>query len=301
MTLEIHRLTDHLGAEVRGLDLSKPLDDAAFAELHRAFLDHQVLVLRDQDLDLRRQIALSRRFGPLEDFPEEAEQAPESSKIFRTANVDHDGKLLPANHPMSGYIRITEYWHTDSSYRKLPSLCSLLYAVELPPAGAEGGQTEYADMYGAYERLPDPLKRRIAGRRCLHNYAITRVIVPELPPVTAEEHAALPPVEHPMVRVHPETGRRSLYVSGLVPQVVGMSNEEGVALVKELLDAATRPELVYRHEWRLGDLVIWDNRCTIHRLVPYDRARYRRIMNRTCVAGSGPVIGPDPAVAAGAA
>ncbi|MCW5730623.1 MAG: TauD/TfdA family dioxygenase, partial [Alphaproteobacteria bacterium] len=186
-------------------------------------------------------------------------------------------------------------WHSDQSYKPVPALGTLLYGVECPPVGAN---TEFASMYAAYEALPVAMKARIETRRGVHDYAWAwRTYYKDRAPLTEEETRRLPPVLHPLVRAHPETGRKALYLSeGLTRTIEGMDEAEGRALVLELNDFATQPRFVYSHEWRAGDLVFWDNRCLLHRATPAD-ASYRRVMQRTMVQDDGRPGIPLPASA----
>jgi alpha-ketoglutarate-dependent 2,4-dichlorophenoxyacetate dioxygenase len=172
-------------------------------------------------------------------------------------------------------------WHSDSSFKPVPSLCSLLSARIIPP---EGGATEFASGRCAYPSLPDDVKRRIEGLIVVHDFAWSRDQVrPGF--FTAEERAVYPPVRHPLVRTNPVNGRRSLFLGAHASHVDGMPVEEGRALLRELQEHLTRPEFCYRHEWGEGDLVVWDNRCVLHRATPYDTTRYKRLMQRTTISG----------------
>lgn len=284
MSLPVERLTPHCGGLVRDFDLAAPLSDATVAAIERALADHHVLVFRGQDLSPERQIALSRRFGALEDFPEKAERHPESAKVFNITNIGPDGKLFGPDHPNTKYLRIVEYWHTDSSYRRVPSLYTCLYAVEVPD-GSHGGQTEFASLTHAYDTLAEDVRARVEGLTAIHTYSQTRVMVLDLPPMTEAERQSLPPVEHPVVRAHPVSGAKALFVTAHSPRIAGLPAGEGELLLHQLVAHATRPEVTYRHEWKKGDFLVWDNRHTLHRVIPYDPTKHRRRMHRTCVAG----------------
>ncbi len=288
MNMKLRKLTEHTGAEVLEINLAHPLDDAAILGIRRALVEHCVLVFRDQDIALDEQIAFSERFGLLEDFPEKVERSKASAKVFCVSNIDESGTLFGAEHIKTKYLRVVEYWHTDSSYRRIPSLYSTLFAVQVPDA-KHGGQTEWANMVAAYDALPAAMRDRIATMKAIHQYAQTRVMVLDLPPLTEAERTALPPVLHPVVRTHPDSGKRSLFISAHSPRIEGLPAGEGEALLYELLGHATQPKFVYRHFWRKGDLVVWENRHSIHRLIPYDATQHRRVMHRTCVGGTEPV------------
>jgi len=277
------------GGAVEGLDLRAPLGpellDAVAAAAHR----HGILLFRGQALDEEGQIAFSRGLGALEHHPEKLKQQASHPEIFDLSNVREDGRL---EDPLG---TATERWHTDSSYRAIPCRYSILYAVEVP---ARGGDTEFANACDAWERLPGDRRARLEGLRVVHSY---RHSSPEAWNGMSEaERAAVPPVEHPLVRRLAD-GRRGLYLGSHASHVVGLPLDEGRALLDELLAHATDPAHVYRHRWRPGDLLIWDNRVTLHRRLPYRRDRDRRVMRRTTVCGtaaprpSGPAPSQDAA------
>ncbi|MDX1434552.1 MAG: TauD/TfdA family dioxygenase [Gammaproteobacteria bacterium] len=269
-------------AEVSGVDLSRSLDDATFERLHRAFLDHSILVFRGQHLSDEQHIAFSRRFGELEIHTARHWLLPDHPEILVLSNRGEKGTKPIVNGGA--------FWHSDITYKAKPPLGSLLYALEVPP---EGGDTLYADMYGAYETLDEETKRRLEGLRAIHRYADRYRQMSkedkERPPLDAAQLAEVPDVEHPLVRTHPETGRKALFVNeGFTVGIVGMDESEGRALLERLFAHSISPELVYRHRWRAGDLVFWDNRCTMHRATEYD-LRHTRAMHRTTIQGSIPV------------
>ena len=267
-----------LGAEVEGTDLSA-LDAAALHAIHRAWLAHEVVLFRDQRLDDDALVALSRRFGELDEAPvqENGQRFVEGHpEIYVVSNVIERG--VPIGSLGSGEA----VWHTDMSYLPLPPKASILHALEIP---ASGGETSFCSMTAAWETLPADLRTRVAGRRVKHDGTynsggyVREGVIPSDDPRTA------PGALHPLVCLHPETGRRSLYLGRRRNAYV-----EGLALgeSEELLDAlwahATRPELQWEHRWRAGDLVIWDNRCTMHRRNAFDPAA-RRVLHRTQIRG----------------
>lgn len=289
----IRRLGPALGAEVIGVDLARPLDAPSFAGLRAALQEHHMLCFRDQSLTEPQQIAFSERFGPLESFPEKDKTKSEST-IYHVANVSADGEHLPETDHRVVFQKINARWHTDSSYRYIPSFISLLYGIEVLPDEAVGGETEFANMFLAYDALPDALKRRIEPLHMVHYYEFGRRIFPELPPVSQAEREFVPPVSHPLVRVHADRdGRRSLFLTtNAGNEISGQTLEDGQALHARLAEHVSQDAVCYRHRWRRGDLVVWDNRCLLHRARAYDMARYRRVFRRTTVAGSGPILGP---------
>ena len=289
----IRRLGPALGAEVLGLDLARPLDEAGWARVRAALQQHHMLCFRDQDLTGEHQIAFSERFGPLESFPEKDKTKAETT-LYHVANTSAEGEHLPESDPRVIFQKINARWHTDSSYRYIPSFLSLLYGIEVMPDDALGGETEFSNTFLAYDALPADLKRRIEPLHMVHYYEFGRRLFPELPPVSQVEREFVPPVSHPLVRVHPDRGgKRSLFMTtNTGNEISGMSLEDGQALHRALAEHVSRPEFCYRHRWRRNDLVVWDNRALLHRACAYDMARYRRVFRRTTVAGSGPILGP---------
>jgi taurine dioxygenase len=263
-----------LGAEVQGVDV-RALDDDTFAGIHQAWLDHQVLLFRDQRLSDDDLVTFSRRFGDLDEAPVQetgrrfVEGHPE---IYVVSNVVQDGVAI-------GSLGSGEaVWHTDMSYLPEPPKASVLYALEVPAAG---GDTSFCSMYAAWDELPDRLRRRVEGLRVKHDGTynsggyLRQGVTPTDDPRTS------PGTLHPLVFVHPETGRRALYLGRRRNAYIeGTSLDDSNALLDDIWSQATRASLTWRHEWRVGDLVLWDNRCTMHRRDAFDPAA-RRVMHRT--------------------
>lgn len=293
MSLTTRKLHPLLGAEVVDVDVSA-VDDATFGAIVGAFNEHSVLLFRGQSLTDEQQIAFSRRFGPLETTIRSiASQESTPNQIANLSNVDADGRLIPTGDKRNLYNAGNQMWHSDSSFKQVPAMASLLSAREVPP---EGGETQFASMRVAYGRLPEDVQRFLEGKVAVHSFVFSRGLVDDglMPP----DHAAqVPPVRQALVRVNPANGRKAFYVGSHACEIVGMPTAEARALLRELREAATRPEVVYTHRWRVGDLVMWDNRCALHRGRPWDESRYRRVMHRTTVAGEGPTApdeGPAP-------
>jgi alpha-ketoglutarate-dependent 2,4-dichlorophenoxyacetate dioxygenase len=280
MTITVTPLTPCLGARIDGADISRPLDDRTWGEIRAAFEEHSVLLFRGAGLDDESQIAFSRRWGPLE--VTRSMNPAAGTPFARQSNLDIEtGLVIPAEDRRMIYQLANMLWHSDSSFKAVPSLCSLLSARIVPP---EGGATLFASARAAYPSLPEALTRRAEGAAVVHDFAWSRdQIRPGF--FTAEERAVYPPVRHPLVRANPVNGRRSLFLGAHASHVEGLPLDEGRALLRTLLEHVTRPEFCYRHEWQEGDLVIWDNRCVLHRATPYDTARYRRLMQRTTISG----------------
>lgn len=289
----INPLASALGAEVVGLDLGAPLSDADFRKIKEAFQRYHLLCFRDQDLIDEAQIAFSRRWGEIEVFPE-ADKTKTAPTIYNVANVSAEGVHLAEDDPRVVFQKINARWHTDSSYRYIPSFASIMLGIEVLPDEATGGETEFSNMLAAYAALSDAVKHRIEPLHMVHYYEFGRRLFPELPPVTPFEREAVPPVAHPLVRVHPDRdGQRSLFMTvNTGNEVSGMALEDGQALHQQLAEHVSAPEFCYRHRWRRNDLVMWDNRVLLHRARPYDMGRYRRVFRRTTVAGFGPILGP---------
>lgn len=282
-----------LGAEVAGVDLSKPLDAETVSQVHAALQHYQVLCFRDQDLSEATQIEMSKQFGPLEVFPEE-DKTKAAPTIYSVANVAATGEHLPETDHRVVFQKVNARWHTDSSYRYIPSYASLLYGIEVLPDDAEGGRTGFSNMLLAYAALSDEMKALIEPLHMVHYYEFGRRLYPSLPPVTPHEKQAIPPVSHPLVRLHPDRdNQRSLFMTANAGnEISGMSLEDGQALHRQLVEHVSKSEFCYFHKWRKGDLVVWDNRVTLHKAEPYDMGRYRRVFRRTTLAGDGPVLGP---------
>ena len=289
----IRRFPAAFGAEVIGIDLTRPLDRSVFDMLRNTLHEHHVLCFRDQVLSQEQQIAFSELFGPLEAFPER-DKTKSKSTIYNVANVSAEGEHLSVTDHRVIFQKVNARWHTDSSYRYIPSFASLLYGIEVLPDEAEGGETEFSDMFLAYDALSETMKARLEPLHMVHYYEFGRRLFPELPPVSQQEREFVPPVSHPLVRVHPDRGnRRSLFMTtNAGNEISGMSLEEGQALHRQLAEHVSQPAFCYRHRWRQGDLVVWDNRCVLHRARAYDMGCYRRVFRRTTVAGDGPVLGP---------
>ena len=258
-----------------------------------AFQEHHLLCFRDQRLSDDELTAFSLQFGPLEAFPEK-DKTKGKIEVYNVANVSPEGAHLPPQDPRVIFQRNNARWHTDSSYRFVPSLASILYGIEVLPEGAEGGETGFSNMFLAYEALSDEMKQRLEPLHMVHSYEGIRRLEPEMPPTTPAERDAFPPVTHPLIRVHPDRGdRRSLYFTCNTGREIGGGTlEEGRQLHDWLREHVSESRFCYYHRWRPHDLVMWDNRCLLHRAIPYDYAAHRRVLRRTTVAGSGPVVGP---------
>ena len=295
MGLQARKLHPALGAEVTGVNFARPLDAVAAQELERLWREHHVLLFRGCAIDDEAQIGFSRHFGELEIFPEADQRSSRHPEIFRVANTVEDGAIRSADDPVDAYLKIVEFWHTDSAYRPIPSLGAVLRAVAVPESG---GETLFANLFRAWEEMPEGLRRRVAGRFGRFSYERIRDFAnPGHRRLTEEERAQVPAVTHSLTRRHPDRdGRVSLYISPLnMEGIVGMAESDAFALIDELTAWATQERFVYRHRWREGDLLMWDNRCTMHQVMPYDRRGQRRVMHRTALAGREPVAPAEAA------
>ena len=277
---DIRPLSDLMGAEILDLDLSEPIDDAMRDAILAALDQFKLLVFRHQELSKDAQLAFTRRFGELEPHVNRDFRSADAPEVHPVNNLDENQQ------PSRGIRNIGNYsWHTDKSYMARPSLATLLYAVQLPP---RGGDTEFADMQAAYDALPEGRKRELQALRVVHSWERSRQKSGSKP-ATEDEKRDAPPVVHPLVRTHSATGRRGLYIGNHTSHVDGWNVAEGEALLTELQDFATQERFIYRHRWRPGDMVMWDNRCLLHRALPnFEMERYARVLNRTVVRGDIP-------------
>ena len=271
-----------LGAQVLGLDLAQPLSQGDFQRLHHAHLDHHVLVFRDQRITPQQQVDFSRRFGPLQIHVLRQFQLPTQPEVLIISNIVENGQPI-------GLGDAGHFWHSDLSYKEVPSLGSMLHAQELPD---EGGDTVFANMHLAWESLPAALRHAVRGARAEHSYLSQyeelRRRNPWRPALTQAQIDEVQPVTHPVVRVHPETGRRALFVSEhFTTRIVGLPDDESRALLDELFAHSVRPEHLYVHRWQPHDLVFWDNRSLMHLATgcPPDQ---RRKLYRTTIEGDAP-------------
>jgi len=280
MPITIKKLHPLFCAEIGGVDTGAPMDDATFGEIRAALDEHSVLVFHDQSLDDERQIAFSRRFGPLETS---GKANPATGTPFaRQSNLDiATGAVIPAEDRRMIYQKGNYLWHTDSSFKAVPSLCSLLSARVVPPVG---GNTEFAAMTAAHDALPDDKQRQLEGLVAEHSLVFSRETV-STESLTPEMKAELPGAWQAMVRENPVNHRKAIYAGAHASHVIGWPREEGRAFIAELNEFATQPRFCYSHAWRDGDLVIWDNRAVLHRATAYDTHGHKRLMQRTTVNG----------------
>lgn len=280
--MEVITIGPGFGAEVRGCGLADvATDDRAYAAVRAAFEEHSVLLFRGQPITDELQVAFSQRFGPLE--VAKAASLGEGTPFSILTNIDRaTGKLVPPDHKESLRARANQLWHTDSSFKAPPALASVLSARIIPPAG---GETEFTSMRLAWSRLPDALREKFARSFAWHDYAHSRgKIAPHL--ASERERSTMPPVCWRMCWINPVNRRPSLYVASHTSGVEGMSRDEAQRLVDQLIAEATKPEYTYVHKWQPGDVVMWDNRATLHRGRPWTDNLHPRDMRRTTISAS---------------
>jgi alpha-ketoglutarate-dependent 2,4-dichlorophenoxyacetate dioxygenase len=282
MILRLRQLHSIFAAEATGVDLSTPLPEATVAEIGAAIDRYTVLVFPNQRLDDESQIAFARRFGPIE--PPQAYSGARRLKHAEFAdvsNLDADNRPRPAGDRRRMNALGNRLWHTDASFRHVPGALSMLYAHRIPAPSPKGdGDTEFADMRAAYEALPAATKAMIDPLIAEHSIFHSRAQI-GFTEFTNEERAAMPPAKQRLVRRHPGSGRKTLYLASHASHIVGWPVPDGMLLIRELIEHATQPEFVYRHRWRVGDLVVWDNRCTMHRGRPFDETQPRDLRRIT--------------------
>jgi taurine dioxygenase len=279
--LAIRPLTPRLGAAISGLDLAQSVAPDAFRALYDAFLRHQVLVFPPCELPPAAQVALARQFGEVQVHVMSMYHADGFPELYRLSNVGADGKPN-GRHPDKGTLA----WHTDGSWQRVTGQATIIYGEVVP---ALGGETHFCDMYGAYERLSEAWKRRIDGLRAIHNLDFSRTRRHGADLLSEAQKRDAPPVDHPIVRRHPETGRACLYLGDHAESIVGMPYGEGRALIDELNALAVHADLTYEHRWQPHQLIVWDNRCLMHRATEYDPATELRVVRRCTVLGEVPV------------
>lgn len=294
MPLAIRQLQKHFVGEVSGLDLRKPLTKEQAREVEAAMDQYAVLVFHDQDLSDEQQMAFALNFGEREEarggtVVKQADYRL-TTGLNDVSNLGKDGKVLPRDSRAALFNLGNWLWHSDSSFRPIPAKFSLLSARVVNP---KGGNTEFADMRAAYDALDDEMKAEIEDMICEHSLMYSRGSLGFLD-YTEEEKQMFKPVLQRLVRTHPVHGRKSLYLSSHAGAIRGMSVPEGRLLLRDLTEHATQPEFVYVHKWKLHDLVMWDNRQTMHRVRRYDQSQPRD-MCRATVAGTAPTVAQEAA------
>jgi alpha-ketoglutarate-dependent 2,4-dichlorophenoxyacetate dioxygenase len=283
MAISVYPVTENFAAEIGDLDLARPLDPVDLAAIKAAFATYAVLIFPDQQLTQEQHLAFAALFGPLElTIAVHRKDAPlrVRKEFADVSNLNHKDKVWREDSRTRQFQLANRIWHTDSSFKRLPALASLLYARTIPPVG---GHTEFADERAAYDALPAAMKRRLEGLVAEHSIFNSRGRL-GFSNFSEEERQSLPPVPQALVRVIAESGRKSLYLASHAGRIFGMPEAEGRALIDQLIEHATRRQFVYTHRWRVCDLVMWDDRCTMHRGTAFDDLRFRRDVQRATVS-----------------
>ena len=290
MAISLFPITPAFAAEVGDVDLAKPLSPEDDKAIQAAFLKYSVLVFPAQRLNSDQHVAFAERFGPLEvninTYQDEVKKDRIDSRISDVSNLDHENELLPGESRKRTSGLANRLWHTDSIFRHVPARASLLYARIVAPIG---GLTEFTDMRAAWEALPETTRRQIDGYVVEHSIFHSRAKVGATV-FSERERASLPPSRQVLVRTIPETGRRALYLASHAVRIIGLPETESSRLIEDLMAHATQRQFVYSHRWRVDDLVIWDNRCTMHRGTRYEEQRWKRDMHRATVSDIGNTV-----------
>ncbi|MBX3666429.1 MAG: TauD/TfdA family dioxygenase [Burkholderiales bacterium] len=283
MAITVYPVTPDFAAEIGDVDLSKPLPAEDFEAIRQAFWKYAVLVFPQQQLTTDQQLAFSERWGPVEKertLDPKATPTRYSGAFSDISNLAADGQIWGGDSRQRMYKAGNKLWHTDSSFKRLPSLCSLLYSETVVPIG---GHTEFADQRAAYDALPAAMKEKLEGLVAEHWIATSRRRS-GFYDFNEDEQKRLPPVPQMLVRMIPQNRRKSLFVASHAGRIWGMPDDEGRALIDELLAHVTKRQFVYTHRWRPNELVMWDNRCTMHRGTDFDDLRWVRVMRRVTVS-----------------
>lgn len=280
MSLQVSPLTPGFAGEVFDLDLSQPLSKQQVEAIDKAMDHYAVLIFRDQDLLPEPQLRFAENFGNLDLGFKKISKSPDRlnhAAVLDISNVDATGKVADRNHRKIIGNLANQLWHSDSSFQTPPARYSMLHAVVLP---SNGGETEFADARAAYDALPDTKKRQLEGLHAQHFALHSRFLLGDTD-YTEEQRQAIPAVAWPLVRIHPTSGRSLLFIGSHASHVVELSIAEGRLLLMDLLEHATQPQFIYRHAWKPGDLVMWDNRSTLHRGRPFDLSARRELRRTT--------------------
>tara|TARA_B100000676_G_scaffold296980_1_gene337990 strand:- start:221 stop:1096 length:876 start_codon:yes stop_codon:yes gene_type:complete len=282
----VESLNPALGAKVKGVDFRSPLTPEVVSQIHNAWMEYQVLVFPSQSISDEQHVAVTKYFGEPEVFHQNIIKSKFVNEIFRVSNTDENGNLMLPSDPIQQQLSSAKKWHTDSSYRKVPAMGSLLHGIEV---SRTGGLTCFTNMYAVYEALSSKMRDIVNGKKCRHDFEhLSRITGARKP--SKDEKESMPAVWQPMVRKHPVTGRKSLYISPIYnDKIEGMDDKDAIALISELAEFAGQEQFVYRHKWETDDVLMWDNRCTMHLVTPHDQNE-KRVMHRTTIIGDGPVL-----------
>ena len=285
MSVSITALTPTFGAEITGVDLTRPLD-AGTRDLIVDTMDHfAVSVIRGVTVSQDDQIAFARNFGPLDAINGVLQtdiKRRVSAELVDISNMDEDSNIFELDDRRRLFNLGNRLWHTDSSFKRIAAKYSMLHAHAIPPIA---GETQVCDLRAAYDDLPKDMKEQVKDLVAVHSIFTSRSLL-GFDNFSQEEHALLPPIRRPIVRVHPGSGRKTLYLASHIGRILERPVAEGRLLVRDLMEHATQQQFVYTHHWRIGDTLIWDNRCTMHRAMPFDESRFKRDMRRATVMES---------------
>jgi alpha-ketoglutarate-dependent 2,4-dichlorophenoxyacetate dioxygenase len=291
--LKVNPLHPIFAAEILGADLREPPSEELVRTVEDSMARYAVCVVRGADVSDADHIRFSRAFGPLELPPRMGRAVPlkrrMAPELFDASNLDENGEIIPYHSERRKLAKGAERFHTDSSFNALPTKWSLLLGHIVPP---EGGDTHFIDTRAVHDALPEETRAKIQDLVAIHDFWRGRELVSGIT-VTDEQRATLPAVQHPLVRTVPY-GRKALYLGGHAVGIVGWPEEEALAFLAELYDFATQEQFIYVHKWKQGDLVIWDNRCTLHRATPLETDQHKRDVRRTTINESGPERSADP-------
>lgn len=282
-------LQPEFGARIEGLDLRRPMTEAEFQAVEAAINRFGVVVIPGQDIDDEQQMAFAQRFGPLETtraVVDVEKQRLKNGLMNDISNLDEKGEILAADDRRRFFNLGNRLWHSDSSFKATPAKHSLLHARSIPP---EGGDTEFADMRAVWEALPATMQEQVRDLVCDHSLIFSRALM-GFAEFTEAERRKFAPVPQRLVRRHAESGRLSLFLSSHIGRIHGMPTPEALMLLRDLMEHATQRQFVYAHRWSVGDLVMWDNRCTMHRGRGYDDKRYKRDMRRVTLSDVAPTL-----------
>ena len=287
MGISIYPVTPDFAAEIGDVDLAQPLTPEDCAAIKAAFWQYAVLVFPAQEINSDQHVAFASQFGPLEpninSYADEIKKDRIDSRVSDVSNLGDDNEILPTASRKRQSGLANRLWHTDSSFRHVPALTSLLYSRQVAPIG---GHTQFADLRAAYDALPASMQQRLDGLIAEHSIFHSRASI-GFTDYSERERAALPGAMQRMVRTIPESGRRSLYLAAHAFRIEGMVDAEAQRLIAELMAHATQRQFIHTHRWRQNDLVMWDNRCTMHRGTEYDERRFKRDMHRATVSDIG--------------
>ena len=280
MQITVKPFENSFAAEIDGIDIQNGVNKQQFKIIHESFLKHKVLIFRNQPLDDEAHQNFGMLFGELDGHINKSTRHKALPSVQVFSNVKPNGETTGV-HPEKG----TQVWHTDKSYTATPSLTTILRSPEIARVG---GDTLFADMTRAYDTLSENMKTDIDNLFAVHDWVRSREKSNERA-ATPDEIKAAPPVKHPIVRTHPETGKKSLYIGNHSSHILGMKLKEGETILADLEAHATKQYLIYRHKWKIDDVLMWDNRCTMHCVEPYDAAKEKRSVHRVVVKGDAPV------------